>query len=76
MKQSTVELPDGCAPALDTAQAAIYTGLAPATLEKLRCMGGGPKFVRFGRRAVRYLKADVDQWLAARTFESTSEVAI
>jgi len=70
-----IELPPGCSPALDTAQAALYTGLAPATLEKLRCLGGGPRFVRFGRRAVRYLKADVDQWLAARTFENTSEVA-
>ena len=70
-----IELPPGCSPALDTAQAAAYTGLAQNTLEKLRCIGGGPRFVRYGRRAVRYLKVDVDQWLAARTFENTSEAA-
>ena len=70
-----IELPPGCSPALDTAQAAAYTGLAQSTLEKLRCIGGGPRFVRYGRRAVRYLKVDVDQWLAARTFENTSEAA-
>lgn len=69
------ELPPGCSPALDTAQAAAYVGLAPNTLEKLRHYGGGPRFVRYGRRAIRYLKADVDQWLAARTFENTSEAA-
>ena len=70
-----IELPPGCSPALDTAQAAAYTGLAQNTLEKLRCIGGGPRFVRYGRRAVRYLKVDVDQWLAARSFEITSESA-
>ena len=72
-EMAKAELPPGCSPALDTAQAAAYTGLAQNTLEKLRCIGGGPRFVRYGRRAVRYLKADVDQWLAARTFENMSE---
>lgn len=75
MSGDNIQLPPGCAPALDTAQAAAYTGLAPNTLEKLRCVGGGPRFVRYGRRAVRYLKADIDHWLAERTFENTSEAA-
>lgn len=68
-------LPDGCSPALDTAQASAYTGLSIPYLEKLRCVGGGPRFVKYGRRAVRYLKADIDLWLVARTFENTSEAA-
>ena len=66
-------LPSGCSPALTTEQAAIVVGLAPATLEGLRCRGGGPPFVRYGRRAVRYLIGDLASWMAARTVSSTSE---
>ena len=66
-------LPAGLSPAFNTDQAATYTGLAPATLERLRCTGGGPRFVRYGRKAVRYLKADLDAFMAARTVASTSE---
>lgn len=66
-------LPEGCSPALDTEQAAIVTGLSAATLETLRSRGGGPKFVRYGRRAVRYLMDDLASWMADRTVGSTSE---
>jgi predicted DNA-binding transcriptional regulator AlpA len=66
-------LPPGVTPALNTEQAASYCGLAPATMEGLRSKGGGPRFVRYGRKAVRYLIADLDRWMAARTVSSTSE---
>jgi len=66
-------LPGGVFPAFNTEQASAYTGLASATLEKLRCSGGGPRFVRYGRKAVRYLVADLDAFMAARTVGSTSE---
>ena len=66
-------LPEGIFPAFNTEQASAYTGLAIATLEKLRCSGGGPRFVRYGRKAVRYLVADLDAFMAARTIGSTSE---
>ncbi len=58
---------------LNTAEAAKYTGLSTATLEKLRCAGGGPRFISYSRRAVRYRLADLDEWMAARTVGSTSE---
>ena len=61
--------------ALNTAQASAYTGLAQKTLETLRVRGGGPRFVRYGRKAVRYLKADLDAFIAERTVGSTSEAA-
>jgi len=63
----------GIPPALNTEEAARYTGLAPATLETLRSRGGGPRFVRYGRGAVRYLLRDLDSWMAERTVASTSE---
>jgi predicted DNA-binding transcriptional regulator AlpA len=70
-----VSLPDGVAPALNNDQAAAYTGLKPTTLEGLRHKGGGPRFVKYGRRAVRYLVRDLDEWMASLTVGSTSEAA-
>lgn len=39
--------------------------IAPATLAKLACRGGGPLLHRFGRR-VGYKPNDLDTWVAAR----------
>jgi hypothetical protein len=47
---------------------------AEATLAKYRTLGGGPSFIRFGRR-IRYLPSALDAWVAGRTRElrNTSE---
>jgi predicted DNA-binding transcriptional regulator AlpA len=68
-------LPAGLSPALNTAEAAKYTGLAEATLEGLRSKGGGPRYIRYSRRAVRYRVPDLDDWMMDRTISSTSELA-
>lgn len=68
-------LPDGLNIALNTDQAALYLGLARPTLEGMRCRGGGPPFVRYGRKAVRYRLSDLDAWMAERTFSNTSQRA-
>ena len=70
--EHTSKLPDGFLPALNTHQAAAYTGLASATLETLRCRGNGPLFVRYSRRAIRYKIADLDRWMSERTIANTS----
>lgn len=57
---------------LNTPAAGEYVGLAARTLEKLRIVGGGPRFVKLGR-AVRYRPVDLDDWLAARLRNSTSD---
>jgi len=57
---------------LPTEHAAAYLGLSPKTLETLRTRGGGPPFLKLGRRVV-YRKADLDTWLAARVRRSTSD---
>lgn len=75
LQKPNSELPSGLCAALSTAQAATYSGLAAATLEGLRCRGGGPRFVKYGRKAVRYLVSDLDAWIAERTISSTSEAA-
>lgn len=47
-------------------EVANYTGLSASYLAKLR-MGTepqtGPNFLRIGRRAIRYRRADIDDWM-------------
>jgi hypothetical protein len=49
---------------LDTRMAALYLGLAPASLEVYRSKGVGPRCAYAATRP-RYAKADLDAWLAA-----------
>lgn len=56
---------------LNTQQAAAYLGIGVSTLERYRCTGGGPVFMRVGNRTVRYRLADLNAWL--RPVNSTSE---
>lgn len=56
----------------DTQGAADYLGSSASTLNKLRCYGGGPKFIKIGKKVV-YDQADLDAWMAARKRASTSE---
>ena len=49
---------------------------APATLNKLRCIGGGPVFEKFGRRPL-YSETSLLSWVRGRTthpLRSTSEL--
>jgi len=51
------------------------TPVAVATLNKMRCVGGGPQFNRFGR-AILYPRDSLDAWVAERlgaTMTSTSQ---
>lgn len=58
-------------PKLKTAEASEYLAIvhgvsvAPATLNKMRCCGGGPAFQKFGKFPL-YQPADLDEWVAAR----------
>ena len=51
------------------------TGLAVATLAKLRCLGGGPEFIKAGRK-VLYRRGDLAAWLDARRVSNTTEAAL
>lgn len=57
---------------VDTDGASALTGLSRSNLEKLRCSGGGPPFVKFGK-AVRYRVADLNAWVEAHVVKSTSQ---
>jgi len=51
-------------------QAGDHLNLSPRTLEKMRSVGGGPRFKKLGKR-IRYTKADLDAWASARSCDST-----
>lgn len=60
-------------PLLRTPEAARYLSLSPRTLEKLRVTGGGPPYIRLGRRAIVYDPTDLAAWAASRRRRSTSD---
>jgi hypothetical protein len=60
---------------VDAKAAARVTGLAPATLAKLRCLGGGPAFLKLGRK-VSYNRSDLIEWRDARRVRNTTEAAL
>lgn len=55
-------------------EAAAYVRLGKPTLDRLRVMGGGPRYCKIGG-AVRYRRADLDAWLESKLVSSTSEAA-
>ena len=57
---------------LDVEHAASFLGLSPSTLAKWRVTGGGPRFVKLGRR-VAYVLTDLITWVRDQGRASTSE---
>jgi len=54
-------------------EAAAYLRVSKSYLDKLRVYGGGPRFLRPGKRKILYRKSDLDAWLGSQSFDSTSE---
>lgn len=54
-------------------EAAERIGSSPATLQKWRSEGGGPVFVKLGRRKVGYTASSLSTWLASRTATSCAD---
>lgn len=59
-------------PPVDVKGAAAYTGFGEGYLNKLRCTGGGPIFIK-RNGVVRYDPDDLDAWLDAGKRKSTSD---
>lgn len=58
---------------LSTNDAARRLGLSPRTLEALRVRGGGPEFIKLGRR-VLYEPQSLTRWIDANRRHSTCDV--
>jgi predicted DNA-binding transcriptional regulator AlpA len=56
---------------MNTEELAKFLGMGVSTIEQLRLNGNGPKFVKFGKKAIRYQVDDVIQW--GRKYSSTAE---
>jgi len=54
-------------------EAARLLGMSPRTLQRWRCMGQGPPFVRCGLRAIAYRQEDLAAWIEARRHQSTAQ---
>lgn len=50
---------------LDTEQAAAHVGIKRNTLEVYRTQGGGPEYVKVGRK-VKYSLAALDAWMSSK----------
>ena len=61
------------APLMSTAEAAAYLRVSKSYLDKRRVYGGGPKFLRFGKR-ILYRKSDLDAWAAERCFRANTSL--
>ncbi|WP_306253769.1 helix-turn-helix domain-containing protein [Parvularcula sp. IMCC14364] len=59
---------------LTNEQAANYLGMKASTLNRWRCSGVGPRFLKVGR-LIKYRKSDLDAYLQGRVFQSTAECA-
>ena len=57
-------------PCLTPQEAAAYIRTGVRTLERWRHVGGGPPFVKVGRK-VAYRLADLETWLAGQRREHT-----
>jgi hypothetical protein len=58
---------------LNQREAADYLRLSERTLERMRLLGTGPRYVK-ASRLVRYRDEDLESWIAARVRTSTSEL--
>jgi hypothetical protein len=59
---------------LDTQSASAIYGLSVSFLNKRRVQGGGPPYLKVGRK-VLYNEAKFEEWLAAQERTSTSQPA-
>lgn len=57
---------------LNVEQAAIALGLSESTLNQARVRGGGPAFIKVGRRCL-YDPKDLNDWISSRRRQSTSD---
>lgn len=59
---------------LDVREAAARLGLSKSTLDKMRCSGRGPRFIRATDRAIRYDPVDLQAFADERRQQSTSQI--
>ncbi|MDJ0390901.1 helix-turn-helix domain-containing protein [Roseomonas sp. E05] len=59
-------------PLLTPEDVAAQLGVSRKALERWRCTGDGPRFVRLGHKTVRYRMEDVEAFVTGRLHASTA----
>ena len=59
-------------PVINNSDAARHLGLSESTLNKLRLTGGGPTYIKLGRRVLYDMK-DLEDWICRHRRTSTSD---
>jgi predicted DNA-binding transcriptional regulator AlpA len=59
---------------LKVKEAAIVARVSVSYLNKTRCYGGGPKYLKLGR-SVRYDARDLAEWMEGNKRSTTGEVS-
>ncbi|KAA2213203.1 helix-turn-helix transcriptional regulator [Teichococcus oryzae] len=59
-------------PLLTPEDVAARLGVSRKALERWRCTGDGPRFVRLGHKTVRYRHQDIETFISARIVASTA----
>lgn len=54
-------------------EAAEYVGVSKGMLDKLRTAGGGPRFIKLGKK-VLYDTLDLDRWIESKKQSSTADI--
>jgi excisionase family DNA binding protein len=57
---------------LSIKEAAAYVPIARGTLDKLRIYGGGPRYIKLGKK-VLYDRADLDAWIEEHKRTTTDQ---
>lgn len=58
---------------IDEKRAAEYLGISYKTLQGYRVKGGGPEFVKIGKKTVRYKFSDLQKWTENKKKKNTSQ---
>lgn len=64
-----------CVERMPGQEAAHYLGISKSTLEKMRIVGRGPRYLKLGGRCF-YRRADLDAYLEAAIVETTDSRAL
>jgi excisionase family DNA binding protein len=57
-------------------QAAEYLGLTYPTLQRMRTKGGGPAYVKLGKRRIAYPESNLKAWVKGRVATSTADARV
>ncbi len=52
-----------------------YLGVTHQCLANWRCRGEGPRFLRVGKRIIRYRWKDVEEWMERRSGQTDAELS-